>query len=559
LLSSSSLCRPNLALKACVMALYGPELVARIQKQQRSRKGERGGAHSAGYEVLSKLEEETWHYVAVRGNANANGSGSGSGSGNNTVQVRRNIVLDAEDQRMQLALAIYRKPTRNPQIPGGGGDDNNDGDTTNSNSNGSFSVEVCMLTMEEDEAVDSGFPTLVESPEDEWLLCSGSNGNGRFGSSHSATLDVQARDERGNLSPLARIAADACHGRFEFVWRDDRTGGNGGGSDSDRSSSSSSIRALFFEHSETGTQLEIDLAQLQNRAGGSTLLPPGAVAGAAAAAARRAAGPKSRGRFDSYSDEDENEHDPRIYARYDRSDDEDDSEHLDAFEEDGFVVGDDDDDEDDDDDACCLCNDGGELMICDGGDRNPGCGKMFHASCVQRSVIPEGDWICSSCAAKGGFVSDANADTDGNRESNLRGHEFPVTPDAADANAKGDDNDDDDDDDDDNVSDVQGAFSSDDEKPAAGGTETSKADEDVSEAEGAFSSDEEKPAVEDDAMGIATRKCDSPPQQEAPPEDPDDGDDTPVVKPSGKGKGNDKTSNNKTTKRRLILDDSDSD
>ena len=343
---------PNLALKACIMALFGAEIVQRIQnrKTKLNIRGENGGAHTAGYQVLGKLEEETWHYVGVdRGEA--------------TIGVRRSIVLDAEDQRMQLALSVFGKPVKDVQ-------------------DGAFEVELCLLTMEEDEAVETGFPTNIVSSEDELLVCESS----RFKFTH---LDIQMKDDDGNLSPLARVAADHGHGRFLFVVDPSISPGN---------VRSETIRSLLFQHSETGLQLEIDLSRLQKRAGGShMLLPP------------------SR-----------NQRSSNTNYYYDDEDSEQEMEEPNEFEEDGFLVGDDDEsnvegafseDEEDaslaEDERCAICKDGGELMICDGGDHHAGCGKSFHAACVHRSDIPNGDWICQACAKAAGI------------ETDIAGHEFP--------------------------------------------------------------------------------------------------------------------------------------
>jgi len=92
---------------------------------------------------------------------------------------------------------------------------------------------------------------------------------------------------------------------------------------------------------------------------------------------------------------------------------EDDDSEMNEFEEDGFVVG---DDEHDDDDVCCLCHDGGELIVCDGGDFLKGCGCYFHIKCVTRKEIPPGDWVCQGCANAIGL-----------EDVGIEGHEFPLS------------------------------------------------------------------------------------------------------------------------------------
>ena len=46
-------------------------------------------------------------------------------------------------------------------------------------------------------------------------------------------------------------------------------------------------------------------------------------------------------------------------------------------------------------DACCICGDGGNLLICDG------CEKEYHPSCTKPRLarVPDGDWECDECVA----------------------------------------------------------------------------------------------------------------------------------------------------------------
>jgi hypothetical protein len=52
---------------------------------------------------------------------------------------------------------------------------------------------------------------------------------------------------------------------------------------------------------------------------------------------------------------------------------------------------------------CEICQEGGELLICDGGDNGGGCGEAFHIECLGRALTPQGDWICKSCAKEFGY------------------------------------------------------------------------------------------------------------------------------------------------------------
>ena len=96
------------------------------------------------------------------------------------------------------------------------------------------------------------------------------------------------------------------------------------------------------------------------------------------------------------------------------------------YEEDGFLVNDDreieeasgsdedhDDDEEEDDGHCQICDRGGDLLVCDGGDHAEGCGRMYHVRCIGRREVPPGDWVCGDCA----YLA-------GRREVGIEGHEY---------------------------------------------------------------------------------------------------------------------------------------
>jgi len=73
------------------------------------------------------------------------------------------------------------------------------------------------------------------------------------------------------------------------------------------------------------------------------------------------------------------------------------------YEDDGFIVDDSDEESNEgaesDNDDCELCHNGGDLLVCDGGDYGGGCGKSYHVECIKRESIPEGEWICKACAS----------------------------------------------------------------------------------------------------------------------------------------------------------------
>ena len=47
---------------------------------------------------------------------------------------------------------------------------------------------------------------------------------------------------------------------------------------------------------------------------------------------------------------------------------------------------------------CHICNIGGHMIVCHSDKHNTGCGECYHIRCINRTVIPIGDWICMTCA-----------------------------------------------------------------------------------------------------------------------------------------------------------------
>ncbi|KAK9818234.1 hypothetical protein WJX72_009182 [[Myrmecia] bisecta] len=43
------------------------------------------------------------------------------------------------------------------------------------------------------------------------------------------------------------------------------------------------------------------------------------------------------------------------------------------------------------DDLCAVCQQDGELLMCDG------CPRVFHVDCLGMTRVPEGDWFCAVC------------------------------------------------------------------------------------------------------------------------------------------------------------------
>ena len=48
-------------------------------------------------------------------------------------------------------------------------------------------------------------------------------------------------------------------------------------------------------------------------------------------------------------------------------------------------------------DECDICNERGDLLVCDGGGKGGGCDKAFHLECIDRDEIPEGMFAVFAC------------------------------------------------------------------------------------------------------------------------------------------------------------------
>ena len=424
----------NRALNACVETLFRDEITARIQTQHdeyRSRtKGENNGEHDRGYEVLHSILQASFKTLE---------GGSSSASSSSFFQVRRSIVLDESDERMQLALSLKRIPT-----------------TQMRHGCNTLVVELCLLSMEEDEA-EEGFPHVVVnqkiptggggdgfdedvSDDNEQLICTS---EARFqqtwitATARTHTFSNRKRPPPGNEAenggeaspnemmsiPLARRQVGGPtptnsidDGTVTFDIPIDLLS-NGG-----LNNGAGGKMKICFVHDETGTELELVLPDSLFSSTGS----------ARSNNSNRVVERIPRKRKHAMNPID----DEAVENEFAEHDDEEDAEDEDLYENDGFVVldGDDDDDEeeegDDEDDLCFICKKGGDLMVCDGGDHRriaAGCERAFHAECVNRPSVPEGDWICQECSEDAGIFNDG--------EGKLEGFEFPVV-------SKGDDKED---------------------------------------------------------------------------------------------------------------------
>jgi hypothetical protein len=330
-------------------------MISRRQAEELALKkataGENEGFHDCGYATISSIDDESW--TTIRGETKRSGA----------IKARRSIVMDAHDQRMQLALA-FRGGTDCSPLRWLGSD---------------MEVILCLLTMEEDEAADSGFPLILESDDDEHLLTR----EERFCSPVEVTAWITNPNGVVTCSnfPVCRRVM-GIEGVVEFHINT-----------STPELSQTSI--LSFLHKETGTVLQIDLPQ--SRPGQSKITMS-----------------------DDVNDDDVVDLQATYRSNNLAEEQYDDDSEINEYEDDGFIVADDSEDEnedmDDDEDVCCICRDGGHMIVCDGGENVSGCGCYFHLECIGRDVVPPGDWICKGCANQFGLT---NVGTEG--------HEFQVS------------------------------------------------------------------------------------------------------------------------------------
>ena len=329
----------NTSLRACVASLLGEELTERVLAERKARlaatRGEGGGAHERGYAVITPADDGGWTALGYR------------------LTFRRSTVLDANDQRMQLSLGLWGGPSGDEPL-------RFDGQR--------LEISLCLLSMEEDEAGDGGFPRIIRDEDDEHLVCN----ENRF---VSTSVTAIANDKGGSSIPVGLSSVDEDG---ISIFNLDLTVG-----------ACRKASTLLFRHEEAGAVFEVKIPSHDKQ---SDVDEPY--------------------RNSSYAKD-------RSYFRY--GSDQSDHESEDEFEDDGFVVpdGDEEDEanveeENDTDDLCCVCHEHGELMICDGGDFMAGCGRSFHVACVDRVCVPDGDWVCKRCA--NAFELDVG----------IEGHEFPT-------------------------------------------------------------------------------------------------------------------------------------
>jgi hypothetical protein len=272
------------------------------------------------------------------------------------LKARRSIILDANDQSMQLSMAFQSS------------DDN----LLSISPNGKMDFALCLLTMEEDEAAE-GFPLILNQEDDEKLLT-----HNRFHSPINVTAVIANDNVYSHVVPVTR----------KFMGRE----GVVNFQIDARSVQLQNAQALHFQHEVTGAELEICIPRHFFGETGTNVAAEEEDEDKNAIVDSEA----SKGQINPFLENMQNE-----------------CSELDEYESDGFVVHSDEEDNlHNDEDVCCYCRDGGELIVCDGGDHQAGCGCYFHLECINRDVVPPGDWVCEGCANQVGL------------DVGIEGHEF---------------------------------------------------------------------------------------------------------------------------------------
>jgi hypothetical protein len=412
--SKSNLFQVNTALKSCMDTLFGAEMnQRRLAEQREDRKavrGENGGTHNRGCEEIVSLPKEdviAWGKNGMKDEENGWVSlyAASDRGKRSTAHIRRNIILDDCDQQFQVSLAFTKC-------------------FISKGSNGCIvDVELCLLRMEEDEIDDSGFPALVtEGSDDEALICT-SNDRIHTCIESSAMIAPAALFEKKEFScfandnsngkeikevPLSRgmISSDGSV-RFRIdagrVLEDESR-------DEAGSMKDPKLIKLIFIHVDTGAVLELRTPlKFETEEEDDDAHDDHSDGEIEYGGTRRQGGRNKASKFvvDAYEEEDEDSNEPNEY------------------EMDDFVV--EGSQDTDDEEGCDICNQHGELIVCDGGEEAGGCGKSFHLECINRSEVPPGenmykfcirllvactthnslcalgDWICKDCASEVGF------------------------------------------------------------------------------------------------------------------------------------------------------------
>jgi hypothetical protein len=371
--------------------------------------------------------------------------------------IRRNIVLDDTDQRYQLSMGLTKCSYSNTANTNAHATSaKTDGGDYNKNKKkgiqqyGVLDIELCLLTMEEDEVDDSGFPIFInEGDDDEALICTTDDrvhscieavarvvslSDIKDGTAANNSNDNEDEDE---ANPFKSTAGDSASPKVQelslsrgMIGRDGAvrfridlskallqegsSSSSSGDDDYNNNGNELQVIKLKFRHVDTGAVLELRLPSSKIDAAADGNESNAEIEFCGTSKPKKAA-----------------KNDGSRYLLNDEDDDEDSNE-PNVYEEDGFVVhGDVDSSEeeeevhhssDDDEGECQVCKKGGDLIVCDGGDdHESGCGNVYHIQCINREVIPPGDWICQTCANGVGLTN-----------VGIEGHEYKEEVDAED-------------------------------------------------------------------------------------------------------------------------------
>ena len=383
----------NRALESCVVTMFPMDIQHRMKAKrialQKSMAGEYDGQHDLGYETISRpIKNGVWTALHL----NDNSSNSSSISLNEcTIHVRRSIVLDSEDQRMRLCMALLPRTSTSHLIATTGNSSNHSHDDEST-----LHLNFCLLHMEEDEMDDSNTPWMISNPDDEQFITT----EERFRSSPvhvTAMIQNQQRTNEMIMQPMVRRFANE-HGTISIPLCNP----------SSNNRNSSSVDYYCVRHEETTCEIHIRTTrQHLKMTSDDQPIPKKLKSIKLERDTDDLVNASTKGYFFDELDMDDD-------------DDGEGSEHSD--DNDSFIApSDGDNEDDDDDDVCRICNDGGHMIVCDGGDQFPhDCGGNFHLACIRRTIVPPGDWICQDC-------TNTNIDMINGvcREVGIEGYEFP--------------------------------------------------------------------------------------------------------------------------------------
>ena len=320
--------RVNIALNTCIRAIFGDGGHSPAEKEGAKRSIFSPSENQIDFKVIKDLNILPWVKVKELTTCDI------------MIMLRRTIVLDNQDKHMQIAMGLYQC---DPIIPSVVWDNN-----------GFVVITLCLLTMEEDEVDDSGFPIILGLHSNRHLLVTEERLCGEVGVTYNKDK-LRLNESTMAEQQLERNGLVTFH--FEL-----KTGGE------------EETTEVLFLHQVTGLELQLKFY----RENMDTLKG-------------------DKGREISIESEIQG------VAQAHR---------VNSMEEDDFIVRDESDETESYSDVCCLCGGDGTMIVCDGGSNLTGCGCYFHIECVQRDMIPAGDWICKGCANGIGF------------NAGVEGHEF---------------------------------------------------------------------------------------------------------------------------------------